>query len=462
MNSARSIDTALGCSVVREMERLDQQRAAMFSASSAMDVVRKQMAESVELMRQKAMLSGNSTVADHIKHLTMGPETTAQAMLKACQPPTLAALAQHSQDLRGPGAALQAMLKSMRSTGEPVPYTQLMAQESSAQALARAFQESERERSARMRSVFGSMADLRKGLLNISSAHQAFKAFTGGGAAEGGISALLARGAGAGTLAQVMAQQAEESRAHVRRLMEGAGVGATARRAAEEFERINRQWRVPGDALGVGETLRRVQKQLRGSIAVPSIDWATAAALARAMGPTGLEEQLALVGIAPDGTMAERPEQPERGLLSRKSADAIALASLLLSLLLFFYQEHNSAVQQAKTDAELAGLNAKLDAQTKQLEGLATLINQALAQAAHVPEDRYRVRNRPAAVRSHPEHGAAVEGQLMPNEVVRAIEKDGKWVEVEYYHWLEEEYRTGWVLKKYLKRVPASYDQGAK
>lgn len=45
------------------------------------------------------------------------------------------------------------------------------------------------------------------------------------------------------------------------------------------------------------------------------------------------------------------------------------------------------------------------------------------------------------------------------NTVVRKIDKDGKWVEVEYYHWLHEEYRTGWVLKKYLERVPANYSK---
>jgi uncharacterized protein YgiM (DUF1202 family) len=45
----------------------------------------------------------------------------------------------------------------------------------------------------------------------------------------------------------------------------------------------------------------------------------------------------------------------------------------------------------------------------------------------------------------------------MPNEVVRVIGKDGKWMEVEYYHWLQEEYRTGWILNKYLERVPANY-----
>lgn len=67
------------------------------------------------------------------------------------------------------------------------------------------------------------------------------------------------------------------------------------------------------------------------------------------------------------------------------------------------------------------------------------------------------MRERVATVRSKPEHGSAVEGQLMPNEVVRKIDKDGKWVGVKYYHWLREEYGTRWVLKKYQERVPASY-----
>lgn len=83
-------------------------------------------------------------------------------------------------------------------------------------------------------------------------------------------------------------------------------------------------------------------------------------------------------------------------------------------------------------------------------------------QVAHlVPEERFVVRERPATVRSNPEHGSAVEGKLMPNEVVRAIDKEGKWVEVEYYHWLREEYRTEWVLKKHLERVPANYAKDA-
>ena len=49
----------------------------------------------------------------------------------------------------------------------------------------------------------------------------------------------------------------------------------------------------------------------------------------------------------------------------------------------------------------------------------------------------------------------------MPNEVVRAIDKKGMWIEVEYYHWLHGQYLTGWVLKKYLERVPANFSKSS-
>jgi uncharacterized protein YgiM (DUF1202 family) len=90
---------------------------------------------------------------------------------------------------------------------------------------------------------------------------------------------------------------------------------------------------------------------------------------------------------------------------------------------------------------------------------LTVLIGQALAKAAIQSEERFVVRERPATVRTEPEHGSPVQGKLLPNEVVRALERKGRWVEIEYYHWLHEEYRTGWVLKHYLERVPASYSK---
>jgi len=85
-----------------------------------------------------------------------------------------------------------------------------------------------------------------------------------------------------------------------------------------------------------------------------------------------------------------------------------------------------------------------------------------LPQAAQVPEVRFVVRERPAKIRSKPGHGASLEGKLLPNEVVRAIGRKGRWAEIEYYHWLHEEYRTGWVLKHYLERVPPNYSRNDK
>lgn len=50
-------------------------------------------------------------------------------------------------------------------------------------------------------------------------------------------------------------------------------------------------------------------------------------------------------------------------------------------------------------------------------------------------------------------------GKLLPREVVRPVSEQGKWIQFEYYHWLMQEYQTGWALKKYFKRVPATYSQ---
>ena len=157
-----------------------------------------------------------------------------------------------------------------------------------------------------------------------------------------------------------------------------------------------------------------------------------------------------------------RAELPEKGILSRKQSDAVALVSLLLSILFFIYQEISSQQDKAKTEEFQKQTTAALQVQAQQIQNLTALIGQALAQAAQEPDVRFVVRERPAKVRSKPKHGAPVEGKLLPNEVVRAIDREGRWVEVEYYHWLHEQYRTGWVLKHYLERVPLSFSKNDK
>ncbi len=335
-------------------------------------------------------------------------------------------------------------------------YEDLLGSSSAIGSAFRAWQESERLQMEQMRKMFDSMADIRKSVLGSTATQQLIKEFTDGSSMRNQMKAITDDALGIGSVAKMLAQQAEDSRAQTKKLFENLGVGSSIQSYLKDFEHINKQWKVPNEVLGIVGSFKELQDQL-GKVALPTIDWGSAAALAKALGPEGIQEQLALLGIEPDGSMHEHAEKPERGLLSRKQSDALAMLSLLLGILFFLYQEISSQQDKAKTEAFQTQTTATLKVQTQQIQNLTVLIEKALVQAAQVPEERFVVRERPATVRSKPEHGSAMESQLMPNEVVRMTDKEGKWVEIEYYHWLHEEYRTGWVLKKYLERVPANY-----
>jgi hypothetical protein len=330
-------------------------------------------------------------------------------------------------------------------------YKDILGTSSAIGSTFKAWQESERAQREQMRKMFDPMAEIRKSVLGSTATQQLIKELTDGSSMQSQMKAITEQALGIGSVAKMLAQQADDSRAQTKRLFENFGVGSSIQSYLKDFEHINKQWKVPNEVLGIVSLFKELQDQL-GKVALPTIDWGSAAALAKALGPEGIQEQLALLGIEPDGSMHEHAEQPERGLLSRKQSDALAMLSLLLGILFFLYQEISSQQDKAKTEAFQTQTTATL-----QIQSLKVLFEKALVQAAQAPEERFVVRERIATVRSKPEHGSAVEGKLMPNEVVRAIDKDGKWVEVEYYHWLHEEYRTGWVLKKYLERVPANY-----
>lgn len=383
----------MGSSLAREMARIEEERTSWRKALIDTDQIDKQVRE----------LAGNSVYAQ---------------------------MAKQYEDLLGSSSAIGSAFK--------------------------AWQESERLQMEQMRKMFDSMADIRKSVLGSTATQQLIKEFTDGSSMRNQMKAITDDALGIGSVAKMLAQQAEDSRAQTKKLFENLGVGSSIQSYLKDFEHINRQWKVPNEVLGIVGSFKELQDQL-GKVALPTIDWGSAAALAKALGPEGIQEQLALLGIEPDGSMHEHAEKPERGLLSRKQSDALAMLSLLLGILFFLYQEISSQQDKAKTEAFQTQTTATLKVQTQQIQNLTVLIEKALVQAAQVPEERFVVRERPATVRSKPEHGSAMESQLMPNEVVRMTDKEGKWVEIEYYHWLHEEYRTGWVKKKYLERVPANY-----
>lgn len=263
---------------------------------------------------------------------------------------------------------------------------------------------------------------------------------------------------GIGAFAKMITRQMEGSLASTRKIFESDSVSTSLEHYLKDFARIDDRWKVPPEIVDLVGPLKALQERF-GALSLPTIDWTSAATLAHVLRAEGIEEQLALVGIQPDGSLKRPDINPERGLMSRGMADAVAILSLILGILFFIHQESSSAQPEAKTEAFQAETRAKLDLQVRQIESLTALLQQALVAAAQAPADRYVVRERPATVRSEPRHGAPVDGTLLPNEIVSVSGRDGMWVQVEYYHWVLEEYRTGWVLKKYLERVPASFER---
>ncbi len=398
--------TALGGALAREMVRIEEERSSWRKALINTDLIRKQVRE----------LAENSMYSQMVKEL------------EALQSPAMT-IAKQYEDLLGSSSAIGSAYK--------------------------AWQDSERLQMERMRKMFDPMADIRKGVLGDTATLHLIKELTVG-STLGNHMKEIEQALDIGSVAKMLAQQAAVSQTQTKRLFEDLGVGNTILRYLKGYEHINKQWKVPNEVLGIVGSFKVLQDQL-GKVALPTIDWGSAAALANALGTEGIQEQLALLGIKSDGSMHEHAELPERGLLSRKQSDAIALVSLLLTILYSLYQEISSQQDKVKAEAFQKQTTATLHVQTQQIQSLTGLIEKALMQAARTPEERFVVRDRTATVRSKPEHGSSVQGKLMPNEVIRAINKDGMWVEVEYYHWLHEEYRTGWVLKKYLERVPANY-----
>lgn len=52
---------------------------------------------------------------------------------------------------------------------------------------------------------------------------------------------------------------------------------------------------------------------------------------------------------------------------------------------------------------------------------------------------------------------------LFPNQKVKLVAKNSRWIEVEYYDHIDDSYKQGWVFKKYLKllnpKKPAKYER---
>lgn len=337
-------------------------------------------------------------------------------------------------------------------------YKDLLAAGSAMGPAHNAWREAERVQMEQMRKVLDPIADIRKSLLVDTASQQIIKDLAAGQLSANYFKNLVDQANGLGSASKILEQHAEDSRAQTQKLLGDLGVGGGIQSYLKNFEHVNKHWKVSDEILNLVGSFKEVERQLGlGKVTLPTIDWASAGILARLIGKQGLQGQLAHLGIGPDGSLHQPAGLPEKGIFSRKQSDALALLSLFLSILFFTYQELSSRSDKEKTEAFQTQTATTLQTHALQLQSLTALIGQALVQAGHEPYERFVVRARDATVRSRPEHGSSVEGKLLPNEVVRAVDEDGKWIEIEYYHWLRQEYRTGWALKKYFERVPANH-----
>lgn len=249
---------------------------------------------------------------------------------------------------------------------------------------------------------------------------------------------------------------------HAQRTFAEKSITDSFAQAMKTYEKAQMQWVVPTELLDSLGALKAISEQV-GRLTLPVLDWASAATLAKVLGSRGIESQLAALDMHADGTLTDDPSHQHRigtdNGLSRQPRDLTTLLNLILALLIVIFQENSSGEWQQQTDKKLEIQNVMLVAQAKRFEVLSILVEKALVQEAKRAGELFVVLERVAVVRSEPRHGTTVVGKLLPREVVKPTAEQGKWIQFEYYHWLAEEYQTGWALKKQFKRVPETYKE---
>lgn len=201
------------------------------------------------------------------------------------------------------------------------------------------------------------------------------------------------------------------------------------------------------------------------TLGLPAIDTAAVAAIGQIWGESGVERQLRSFGIDYDALMSGEVEiATERGELEASAqtgfaqlsfADVLSIVSIILAVLVPIWQKLDSDQMEARLAEKIQDEVAK---QNERMAILEQLLEKALA--VQQPYERgavsFVVRLRVAHVRGSPKNGSQILAEVFPNQVVTLIREKGKWVEVEYFDWLAQESRQGWILKKYLLRVPSS------
>lgn len=191
----------------------------------------------------------------------------------------------------------------------------------------------------------------------------------------------------------------------------------------------------------------------------PVIDSAAASAIAAIWGQEGVERQLKSFGVEYhqlfDDIDATQEQSQSVSQFKIPPVDFWTAFSILFAILLFLYQVRDSAQTEKHLVSEIQLSRGEAKNGLRLIEQLLNVLIES-KQPNEEGETQFVVRSRVAIIRTSPRAGSTAIAEIFPNQVVTLLNEDGKWIEVSYFDWLKHEVRTGWVLKKYLVRVPSA------
>ena len=207
------------------------------------------------------------------------------------------------------------------------------------------------------------------------------------------------------------------------------------------------------------------------SIRWPVIDDSAAAAVARIWGEEGLRRQARSLGLdraTIDALVQRAVEEASEddgdpaveaggggpsGSKQPSIMEWLSILGVLLAILVPIWQKMDSDATEARLVSEIKAADER---NARRVEALAKLLEKLVERSRKSAGRTFVAKSRVALIRRVGESGSAVQAEVFPNQVVKLVSENGKWIQVEHFDWLSQEERVGWALKKYFVRVPST------
>lgn len=238
-----------------------------------------------------------------------------------------------------------------------------------------------------------------------------------------------------------------------------AGTAGIEKALASSVGNIASQY---ADQFNVKDRLRKIIEGMS------AFDLVTTASLARYHGIDGLARQMADLGLEPSEYLNDEDNRPagddaitsptgtRQSALSAPSLDVFyqllinIIAAYIFALFIFPTLPNPDLDAQNKKIAKVESLIEKLP------QLIESQVEAIIRQQLFAVETLFVVKERTARLRTSPEAGSGVLALAFPNQKLKLLEERGKWIRVEFYDYLAQRTREGWVLKKYCNRLASS------